>query len=178
MVRNVMTIRTAALILTLVALLCSSPCLAQNVIARDGWEAFPLVTYMGGDTTFTFKPGLKPMMLVLTDDALSFHQCIGNACYDRKDKLPYVAKPVYSIPLAAITKIANASQYAGADMAGKLFLGGLAPERTDNTFGIVYETATSAEAPLFKAKDRAVVDALDAKLRYRLKKRGIALTDR
>ena len=59
-------------------------------------------------------------------------------------------------------------------MGSKLALGLLAGDRKEELVGLVYESATSAEAPIFKTQ-KAQAAALEAKIRFRLKKLGVVL---
>ncbi len=145
------------------------------IIARDGWEAFPMVAYQGGDSTQAKK--LAPMMLVLDDTSLSLHECNYDYCKERKDKAPFRKEAKFSIPLTSITGLNGSSRVRGADTAGKVFLGGLASDRAEDFISIVYETASSAEAPVFKT-EKAIAGAIDAKLRYRLKRIGVELREK
>jgi hypothetical protein len=146
----------------------------RPIIARDGWEAFPFSQYIGGDATQP-KPfkGIR-YMLVLTDSAIAFHECVVYECLAQSDKVPFKPTPVFSIPLRQIKEIASSSQVRGAGFGAKLAVGMLAGDRTEEHVGIVYETETSAEAPVFQV-DKTHANAIEAKVRFRLKKLGIEL---
>lgn len=106
-------------------------------------------------------------------DPCLYHQCQD----DRKGKLPFREPPYFTILLNAVKQITNSSRVRDADLAGKMMIGGLAPARAEDFVAIVYESSSSVEAPLFKTA-KTQVAALDAKLRFRLKKRGIELQDK
>jgi hypothetical protein len=159
--------------------LWGTPTLAQppttGIYARDGWEAFAGVYYEGGDAT---QPKRLMGMLVLTDSSIGLHPCVYEQCQDdKKGKQPFKEPAYFTIPLNAVKRITNSSQVRDADLAGKIMVGGLAPARAEDFVAIVYESPSSVEAPLFKSA-KTQVAAIDAKLRFRLKKRGIELQDK
>lgn len=155
--------------------LVTAPITAQPpvAIARDGWEAFPQVEYVGGDAS---QPKKRAGMLVLTDSSLAMHPCVWDGCYDhiKQQKLPYKPEPYYIIPLKGISEVSSSSQVRGPSVGGRIAWGVLATDRTEELFGLVYETATSAEAPVFKTM-KAQAGAIEAKVRFRLKKLGLSV---
>lgn len=144
------------------------------VVSRDGWEAFPWVEYQGGDAT---QPTKRRGMLVLTDSTLSLHKCRFEYCDDHRKhtELPFEEKPLYTIQLRSIKEVTSSSQVRGPSAGSRLALGLLAGDRTEEMVGIVYESASSAEAPVFKTQ-KAQSAAVEAKLRFRLKKIGVTLS--
>lgn len=143
-----------------------------TIFTGDGWEAFPGVYYQGGDAT---HPKKQYGMLVLTDSTIALHQCaVLMTCDEPKKGVPFKSPALYTIQLSSLKQIVSSSRVRSADAMGKLFLGGLASDRPEDFIGLVYETATSVEAPLFKTA-KAHSAAIDAKIRFRLKKLGIDL---
>jgi hypothetical protein len=143
----------------------------QAMYASDGWEAFPNVSYQGGDAT---QPKRRFGMLVLTDSTIALHECANISCFDNsKGKLPFKAQPWFSIALSSLTQIAHSSQVR-KDGAATFFLGALADGDSEGFVGFVYQTARNVEAPLFKMK-KEQSGVLDAKVRFRLKRLGIEL---
>lgn len=53
--------------------------------------------------------------------------------------------------------------------------GGCAFDQTEELVGFVYESETTAEAPVFKT-ERAQAAAIAVKVKFRLKKLGVTLT--
>lgn len=141
------------------------------VIARDGWEAFPVVEYQGGDAT---QPKKRAGMLVLTDSTLALHECYWTGCYDfkKQEKPPFRAEPLYLIPLRAVREVSASSQVRGPSTSSRIAWGMLASDRTEEFVGLVYESASSAEAPVFKTM-KSQSGAIEAKVRFRLKKLGV-----
>jgi len=141
------------------------------VVARDGWEAFPQVEYQGGDAT---QPKKRWGILVLTDSTLAFHECFDGAfCPERKGKL-FKEPAIFTAKLTLIQEIGSSTQVRGASATGKIAFGILANDRREEFLGFVYESATSAEAPVFKTlKTQAA--AIEAKVKFRLKKLGVML---
>lgn len=144
---------------------------AQSIIARDGWEAFPEVEYQGGDTT---QPKKRTGMLVLTDTTLALHKCRKEYCKDTKGKVPFKDPPYFTVLLSTLTAVDSSSQVRGPSTGDRIAWGGLAMDHTDEFVGLVYETPTNVQAPIFRT-EKAQSAALAAKIRFRLKKLGIAL---
>jgi len=144
---------------------------AQVVIARDGWEAFPNVGYEGGDAT---QPKKRNGVLVLTDSTLGLYQCHDPYCEDRGKYFVRWDKPFFIVPLRQITEVSSSSQVRGSSVAGKLAFGLLANDRAEEYFGFVYESATSAESPVFKVQ-KTQSGALEAKVKFRQRKLGMTV---
>lgn len=166
-----MRIIAAALIVIATSVSVAAQPPANRIYARDGWEAFSGVYYEGGDAT---QPKRLLGMLVLTDSTIALHPCVIQQCYDTKKGAPFREPPFFSIPLTSIKDIVSSSRVRGADTMGKVFLGGLASDRPEDFVALVYETKSSVEAPLFKTA-KAQSAAIDAKLRFRLKRLGVEL---
>lgn len=162
-------------LVSLLALSMPSHLFAQQaIIARGGWEAFPNVEYQGGDAT---QPKRLQGMLVLTDSTIALHACAWVSCGpvpNDTSKPPFAAKALFTIALRDIKDVSSVSQVRGPGVGDKIALGMLAGDRTEEAVGIVYETATSAEAPFFKTL-KTHANAVEAKIRFRLKKLGIEL---
>lgn len=142
------------------------------IVVRDGYEAFPSVEYMGGDAT---QPKKMRGMLVLTDSSLALHACTDTAqCTEFRGRPLFKAEPLYVIRLASIKQVEASTTVRGQSVAGKLLWGGLASNNAEDLVGVVYETASSAEAPVFKTV-KAQSAALEAKILFRLKKLGVEL---
>ena len=147
----------------------------QPILTGKGWEAFPNVDYQGGDATQPKR--LLQGMLVLTDSTIALHACAWVNCTPPRDttKLPFVEKPYFTIRLADIKEVASSSEVRGPSTASRIMIGGaLAGDRKEELFGLVYETAASAEAPVFRTQQHQS-GAVEAKIRFRLKKLGIDL---
>lgn len=145
-----------------------------NVIAGDGWEAFPEVEYLGGDAGSEKK---QLGVLVLTDSALSLYACADSRCLGRKTDSIIKGAPLWTISLRAIKEISSSTSFKGTSTGSKLLLGGLAGDKSDEQVGIVYETARSAEAPVFKTRN-AQAAAIEAKVKFRLSKLGVVLREK
>ena len=143
------------------------------IIARDGWEAFPEVEYQGGDAT---KPKKMYGMIVLTDSTIALHRCRWQYCEDdRKEvKTPFLPEPLYLIPLRRIQEISASSQVRGPSVGSRIAFGLLAGDQKQEFVGLVYETESSAEAPVFRTL-KTQSGAIEAKVRFRLKKLGVEL---
>jgi hypothetical protein len=155
----------------ILALAATSGAAQTAIIARDGWEAFPNVEYLGGDAT---QPKRLRGMLVLTDSTISLHQCEVSTCNDLKSKPAFKPIPIYTIRLSTLKGVQNAAQQKGAGLGEKILVGGLLSDQKVGTVVLTYESTSSAEAPVFKT-DEAHGAALEAKIRFRLKKLGIEL---
>lgn len=141
------------------------------IIAGDGWEAFPGVEYQGGDARF---PEKVRGVLVLTDSTLAFHPCrvkTQGGCAIEKGKLAWKDPAHFVVDLRQIQSIETSTQVRGASAGMKLLVGGLANDRSVEFMSFAHETASSAEAPVFKTYPTQA-GALDAKVRFRMKKLG------
>lgn len=144
---------------------------AQDIIVRDGWEAFPNSEYRGGDASQTRK---RLGVLVLTDTSLAFYDCMWNYCADRKQQLFEEKGLIWRLPLTQIKSVSSSTQNRGPSVTGRVLFGVLATDKNAEYFAFTYETERSAEAPVFQMI-RTTAGALEAKLRFRLKKLGVEL---
>lgn len=145
---------------------------AQEVYARDGWEAFPGVEYQGGDANY---PQRQVGILVLTESAISFHRCAHSGCWDFPKKgTPFKDAPIFTIALFSVQEVSANSRTRGATSGEKVFVGNLAGSKTEGFVSIVYKTASSAEAPIFKTP-ATLASAIEAKIRFRMEKIGLTL---
>ncbi len=144
----------------------------RPIVTGDGWEAFPGVEYQGGDARF---PKKLVGVLVLTDSTLEFRSCDNNYCEAYKDRDVWGKKTYFVIPLTAITALDVSSSVRSADVGSKIFFGALASDRKQEFFGLAHETEDSAEAPVFLTR-QTQAGAIEAKVRFRLKKLGRPLT--
>ncbi len=144
-----------------------------QMIVKNGYEAFPLVEYRGGDAT---QPKRRTGVLVLTDSTLAFHECTRRRdCLEYKDN-PVFAELIFSIPLRQLKEVSSSTEVRGPGVGGRIAFGVLATDRKEEFVGVVYETEQSAEAPVFRTQP-AQAAAIEAKVRFRLKKLGIQLTE-
>lgn len=137
----------------------------------DGSESFSRIEYIGGDAT---QPKKLYGWLVLTDSTLEWRDCTHSDCRGHKDGEYFKREARFTIPLRTMTELASSSEVRGASVESKLLIGSLAGDRRFEYVLVVYEHATSAEAPVFKTQ-KAQSDALEAKIRFRLKRLGITL---
>lgn len=147
---------------------------APAVMVGPGWEAFPNVEYQGGDAT---QPKKRAGMLVLTDSTLAFYECTWGGCITDKKQSMIRGPAIFMVALKSVTDASSSNQVRGSTMGGKLLLGGLAGDRTEEFFGFVYESKNSAESPVFKTM-KSQSGAIEAKIKFRLKKLGVALTEK
>jgi hypothetical protein len=142
-------------------------------IARDGWEAYPEVEYQGGDAT---KPKRLIGILVLTESTIALHWCRWQYCEDdrKAEKTPFLPEPLYLIPLCRIQDISASSQVHGPSATSRIDFGLLAGDQKQEFVGMVYESDTTAEAPVFRTL-KAQFGAIEAKVRFRLEKLGVEL---
>lgn len=159
-----------SLLLLVPVVVSSQPYSGPSILVRDGWEGFPAVEYQGGDGTM---PKKRTGMLVLTDSTLGFYSCPYDCEHDSK-KPKFFDKPIFRLPLASVKEVSSSSQVRGATFGSKLMLGAFAGDRTEEFFGFVYESSTSAEAPVFKTM-KAQSGAIEAKVKFRLKKLGLTV---
>ncbi len=147
---------------------------AQTIIAKPDREEFEGVEYVGGDAT---QPKKLYGWLVLTDSTLSIHDCSGRReyCGAKEKGNYYKPEPLFTIDLRRITSVESSSDVRGANAGSKILVGALAGDRKEEFVGLTYETKSSAEAPIFKTQ-KAQSAALEAKIRYRMKKLGVALS--
>lgn len=119
-------------------------------------------------------PKAKLGWLVITDSTIALHECTRQYCeYDKKGK-HYKPEPIYAIRLQGIKSVESLSDVRGASVGSKLAFGFLAGDRKQEFVGVIYETETNAEAPVFKTQ-KAQSAAVEAKLKFRLKRLGIEL---
>jgi|688.fasta_scaffold317193_2 hypothetical protein len=148
-----------------------------KVISGDGWEAFPNVEYQGGDARFNKK---TVGILVMTDSSVAFYECafktarIDLPCGSHRTKTMIKEPALWLVTLKAITEVNSSTQVRPASTGEKFMIGILASDRAEEFFGFAHETASSAEAPIFKTQ-KTQASALEAKLRFRLKKAGVVL---
>lgn len=144
---------------------------SQDILVRDGYEAFPMVDYQGGDARFK-KKGTG--VLVLTDSTLAFYNCSWGYCEDHKGRMFEPKGLIWSVPLNKITSVSVSSQNRGASVTGRVLFGALATDSNAEYFAFAHDTETSAEAPVFRTP-KTMSGALDAKVRFKLRKLGINL---
>lgn len=145
-----------------------TPLAAQTgaMFSKNGWDGFLDVQYQGGDAS---QPKRKTGMLVLTDSALIFYDCPWDCEQDAKKRKDFWEAPAFRIAYRGIT---NAKASTGtADHAG-LGMPLLFSDKSSDYITVVYESATSVESPVFKTK-RAMAGAIEAKMRFRMKKLGL-----
>lgn len=143
---------------------------SPTIIVGQGWEAFPEVYYRGGDATQAKK---RYGMLVLTDSTLALYECTVSYCGSDEKKSMIRGRAFWEIRLTSIKEISASTLFKGTSMGSKFMLGALAGDGSEELVGVVYETDASAEAPVFKTR-KAQAAAIEAKLKFRLKKLGIA----
>ncbi len=155
----------------LLALSASAPLGAQDVIVGEGYEGFPMVDYKGGDSRFK-KKGYG--ILVLTDSTLAFYNCAWTSCMKKNDLYFKPEGIIWSVPLTRIRSLSSNSQNRGASVGNRVLFGALASDTNEELFAFTHDTDTSAEAPVFKTP-RHMSLAMEAKVRFRLRKLGIEL---
>lgn len=159
---------------TVIFLLSNSTVAAAQdavLVSGEGWQGFAEVSYVGGDATQTKK---TTGILILTDSTLAFYTCDW-ACVDDVKKSKFFAKkPLSVVLLNTITELRSSTQVSGAGFTEKLAIGLLASDHDDEYFRFVYETASNAEAPMYKTP-KSLAGTIEAKVRFRLKKLGISL---
>lgn len=142
----------------------------EMIIAPNGDDLFNAVQYLGGDAAY---PKKRWAVLLLTDSTLSLHDCRDSGCEKREGTIRL--KPAWmTIDLRSIKEVASSSQVRGPSTGSRIAFGLLAGDRTEEYVGLVYETASNAEAPVFETA-KAHSGALEAKIRFRLKKLGVDL---
>lgn len=138
-----------------VSVLPAASARAQTIYTGDGWEAVFKVELRGGDATYK---GKRNGILVLTDSTIALHDCaeiVNQACYySDKKKAPFTPTPFYSIKLLDVKGVASSSDWVR----------------------VTYETKSSVEVPTF-AMGRSYGPAIDAKIRFRLKKLGVTIPE-
>lgn len=144
---------------------------AQDIVIGPDYEMFPGVEYLGGDV---HRSGKFFGVLLLRDSTLSLHRCQYAKCVVQEGYIDHDKEPVLQIRLQAIRELSTSSQVRGPSVGSKLAWGAFAGDRSEEYLGIVYETDNNVEAPIFKTR-KAMSTALDAKIRYRLKKMGVTL---
>lgn len=132
------------------------PALAGAVRAQD---TIPQVQYRGGSSTVKKRVSAFGV-IVLTDSALQF------IAYRDPNSTRLELKPMIVIPLDSLTDFSTAAGHraAGADST--------ATDEGVDLVTLVYDTETSAEAPVFKLTDN-MGGALLAKIKVRLRKLGL-----
>ena len=147
-------------ILLAVATLAATAGAQSKIVVPVGSEAFPDLQYQGGDAS-----QLKRMsgMLVLSDSAVAFYLCYWD-CENDSRKPAFWDKPTLRIPYSAIRDITHNTLTKTPQFVA---------DNTMEFFTVVYEHDGTVDAPLFKTK-RATSAAIEAKLKYRMKKLGFA----
>lgn len=163
-----MNLQVLTLLLTLPAALNAQP----PIMTGPGWEGFPHVEYQGGDATQMKK---LEGILVLTDSTVALHQCVYE-CTSKGGRAAFFPTPLYVIRLRTITVVNSASAARVQDGERPILEALLDPASADDLL-IVYETEQNAEAPHFRAQ-KTQSAAIEAKIRFRLKKMGIVLTEK
>jgi hypothetical protein len=169
MAQDVLAARAVLVALSLAAI--PGDLAAQMIVAVDGRDEFQRVEYVGGDAS---QPKKEYGWLVLTDSTIAIHGCPQVACPHDKKRRYYREEPEYTVHLRHITEVTSSSQVRGPSTGSRLALGFLAGDRTEEFVGLVYETENAVEAPVFKTQ-RAQSAALEAKIKFRLKRLGVEL---
>ena len=78
-------------------------------------------------------------------------------------------KPVFSVPLTAITDITNQTDIRDASVGKKILFGGFSGSRKQDFVNVTYETDKTAEGLVFKVKQGTATGLL-AKLKFAVKK--------
>jgi hypothetical protein len=163
-------VKTILFTLSLVIVPALTHAQGSAIYVGDGFEAFPNVEYQGGDAS---QPAKKRIgMLVLTDSTLAFHACRWDMCVNARkgqNVLPFTEEAIMTMPLRAIKDITNDTQVRGATKTRKLLIGGLASDRSEEMVTVVYETASSAETPVFNTM-KTQSASIAAKVKFRIKK--------
>lgn len=149
----------------------AAPLRAQEIIVGDGFEGFPMVDNKGGDSRFQ-KKGYG--ILVLTDSTLAFYSCAGASCKKHQGAYFTPEANIWSVPLTRIRSLSSNPQNRGASVGNRVLFGALASDTYEELFAFTHDTETSAEAPVFKTPWHMSL-AMEAKLRFRLRKFGIEL---
>jgi hypothetical protein len=146
------------------------------IVAGDGWEAFLGVEYVGGHAKFGYK---RPsLVLVLTDTTLSVYPCHDSFCSEPRGRGRWKSDSlIFQVRLDQITAVDQSSRVKAASMGSKILIGFLASDKNEEFVGIGFETETSAEAPVFRTR-QAQAGAIDAKIRFRLKRLGRSIAPR
>ncbi len=156
-----------------VFLLLASTASAQ-IVAGPGWEAFPEVAYLGGDAT---QPKIVRGFLVLTDSTLELHECvIVPHCVATKKAPAWKPQATYTIKLSAIKEVRSNARSSDASVTEKI-IGGALASSSEEVVTLVYESPSNVEAPVFQTP-KAYSAALDAKIRFRLKKLGVDIPEK
>ena len=140
-----------------------------KIVARDGWEAFLSVEYRGGHAQFDSR--VVNLALVLTDSTLGAYRCITGSCWAKDGDPIWKDPPLFVVRLDQITSVDASTSVRPASVGSKLLIGMLASDKREEFFGFAFESETSAEAPVFKTQ-ATQAGALDAKIKFRLKKMG------
>lgn len=113
-------------------------------------------------------------VLVLTDSALGFYPCRvrqQGGCAVDKGKSVWTEPAHFVIALTGVQSLESSSRVRNASAGDRLLIGSLASDRPQNFITVAHETAASAEAPMFRT-EVTQAGALDAKIRFRMKKLG------
>lgn len=159
-------------LLTVVAVCALAPSVrAQDIIVRDVYEAIPKVEYRGGDAS---HPEKLFGVLKLTDSTLSLHSCKRLRCQPVDGEVEWDYRPLLVVDLRSVREVSTSAQVRAPGVASRIAWGMFAPDRSEEFVGLVYETATSVEAPVFKVP-KTTSAAIEAKVRFRLRKLGVVL---
>lgn len=138
-----------------------------GIVTGEGWEAFPWIEYKGGHAQHS-RVGWG--LLLLTDSTLAFHECYLEQCPpQRGGRQRWKPTAIFSIRLRSITDVQSATRVKPASASARFMIGMLATDKNENLLAVTFETASSAEAPVFALGD-GQASALDAKIRFRLKR--------
>ena len=158
-------------VLALLATIAVAPSLrAQKIIVHEGYEAFPLVEYKGGRAGF---PKQSYGVLVVTDTTFEYWACCYSGFGDNKQSVWDPKLMFWSVPLKWITEVNASTASKGASVTGRVMFGVLATDNNEEYFGFAFETDKTAEAPVFKMP-KTFAGALEAKVKFRMKKLGVA----
>jgi hypothetical protein len=166
--------------------LCTLPALADAQADRvrgryepmrsgPGWEAFALVTYVGGHGRI--PESQHGLALILTDSTVDLRKCRDETCAVGRAGAWWVDPPLFSVPLASLTAVERRTRLREGPLAGAMNpLGGgsLGLGEAEEIVLLVFDADDTAEAPLFLVGPGQSA-ALEAKIRFRLRKMGRAL---
>lgn len=133
-----------------------------KIVVPVGSDVFPDLQYQGGDATQAKR---LVGILLLSDSTVAFFACSWDCDGDAR-KLGFWDKPTFRIPLTAIRDVSHSTLTRTPPT--------IFSDDTMDFFTIVYEHDGTVDAPLFKMK-RATSGAIEAKLKYRMKKIGLTL---
>lgn len=118
---------------------------------RDGWEVIQIAEYRSGVSGMTRR---VRGIFVLTDSTIGLFKCQNPVCPEEKKKDPWKGDPIWFVRLASIKAIEYKSDW----------------------IRLSYETESSVESPLFALASN-YGPAVDAKIRFRLKKLGVTIRE-